>query len=65
MQAVIHGFFDRACAKCEVDEKTGVIDCSDLNFPDPSVTINLFFFRNQRPIQSILLTDPDGRPDEQ
>ena len=38
IQAVIHGFFDRACAKCEVDEKTGVIDCSDLNFPDPSVS---------------------------
>ena len=37
IQKMIQGFFDLACFKCEVDEKTGVIDCSDLNFPDPSV----------------------------
>ena len=38
IHGMIHGFFDQACAKCEVDEKTGVIDCSDLMFPDPSVS---------------------------
>jgi len=37
IQKTIQGFFDLACSKCEVDEKNGVIDCSDLNFPDPSV----------------------------
>lgn len=34
---IIDRVFDLACSNCEVDEKTGVIDCSDLNFPDPSI----------------------------
>jgi hypothetical protein len=34
----IHGLYDLACSSnTSTCEKTGVIDCSDLNFPDPSV----------------------------
>lgn len=37
ISTTLRGLFDRACAVCETDENTGVIDCSDLNVPDPSV----------------------------
>jgi hypothetical protein len=37
VQETIRSLFEQACSECEVDEKTGVIDCSDLNVPDPSV----------------------------
>lgn len=36
MKATILGLFDKACSVCETN-KGGVIDCSDLCFPDPSV----------------------------
>jgi len=34
----VQKLFDLACSSCETDEEGGVIDCSDLNFPDPSVS---------------------------
>ena len=37
MRKTIQELFDLACSSCVID-KGGVIDCSDLNFPDPSVT---------------------------
>mmetsp|Transcript_27678 Transcript_27678/g.60951 ORF Transcript_27678/g.60951 Transcript_27678/m.60951 type:complete len:442 (-) Transcript_27678:55-1380(-) len=33
----IHELFDLACSSCSTDKKTGIVDCSDLNFPDPSM----------------------------
>ena len=37
IQQTTRDLFDQACSKCNVDEKTGVVDCSDLTFPDPSI----------------------------
>mmetsp|Transcript_18512 Transcript_18512/g.42553 ORF Transcript_18512/g.42553 Transcript_18512/m.42553 type:complete len:440 (-) Transcript_18512:89-1408(-) len=47
----IHGLFDLACSSCETDPKTGVIDCSDLTFPDPSVQDPLASSRKRNEIE--------------
>lgn len=47
----IHEMFDLACASCSTDKKTGIIDCSDLNFSDPSVSDPLAGSRKRKEIE--------------
>ena len=46
IRKVIDGLFDQACSKSGVTEEGKPIDCSDLAFPDPSITDPLAAVRN-------------------
>lgn len=47
----IHELFNLACSSCGTDKKTGIIDCSDLNFPDPSMPDPLAANRKRKEVE--------------